>query len=104
MIARRHILLVPVGNTVLLADMKRAPLVRRNKDGTITPGRLLPPLGALALPLPSWAMRLAEPGLLFRTDVDCRPRMPEIGILLPNNQRQHRTLHIQKDVLPSTLC
>ena len=24
---------------------------------------------------------------------------PEIGILLPNNQRQHRTLHIQKDVL-----
>ena len=26
--------------------------------------------------------------------------VPEIGILLPNNQRQHRTLHIQKDVLP----
>ena len=26
----------------------------------------------------------------------------EIGILLPNNQRQHRTLHIQKDVLPYT--
>ena len=24
----------------------------------------------------------------------------EIGILMPNNQRQHRTLHIQKDVLP----
>ena len=24
----------------------------------------------------------------------------EIGILLPNNQHQHRTLHIQKDVLP----
>ena len=24
----------------------------------------------------------------------------EIGILLPNNQCQHRTLHIQKDVLP----
>jgi len=24
----------------------------------------------------------------------------EIGILLPNNLRQHRTLHIQKDVLP----
>ena len=24
----------------------------------------------------------------------------EIGILFPNNQRQHRTLHIQKDVLP----
>jgi hypothetical protein len=26
-----------------------------------------------------------------------------IGILLPNNQRQHRTLHIQKDVLPYAL-
>ena len=29
---------------------------------------------------------------------------PEIGILLPNNQRQHRTLHIQRDVLPYALC
>ena len=28
----------------------------------------------------------------------------EIGILLPNNQRQHRTLHIQEDVLPYALC
>ena len=28
----------------------------------------------------------------------------EIGILLPNNRRQHRTLHIQKDVLPYALC
>jgi len=27
-----------------------------------------------------------------------------IGILLPNNQRQHGTLHIQKDVLPYALC
>jgi len=25
-----------------------------------------------------------------------------IGISLPNNQRQHRTLHTQKDVLPYT--
>ena len=24
----------------------------------------------------------------------------EIGVVLPNNQRQHRTLRIQKDVLP----
>ena len=30
--------------------------------------------------------------------------MQEIGILLPNNQRQHRTLHIQKNVLPYPLC
>ena len=28
----------------------------------------------------------------------------EIGILLPNNQRKHRTLHIQEDVLPHALC
>ena len=28
----------------------------------------------------------------------------EIGILLPNNQRRHRTFHIQKDVLPCALC
>jgi len=28
----------------------------------------------------------------------------EIGILLPNNRRQHRALHIQKDVLPYALC
>jgi len=27
----------------------------------------------------------------------------EIGVLLPNNQRQHHTLHIQKDVLPYAL-
>ena len=28
----------------------------------------------------------------------------EIGIVLPNNQRQHHTVHIQKDVLPYALC
>jgi len=28
----------------------------------------------------------------------------KIWILLPNNQRQHRSLHIQKDVLPYALC
>ena len=28
----------------------------------------------------------------------------EIGNLLSNNQRQHRTLRIQKDVLPCALC
>ena len=29
-----------------------------------------------------------------------RLRHAEIGMLLPNNQRQHRTWHVQKDVLP----
>jgi len=28
----------------------------------------------------------------------------EIGIFLPNNHRQHRTLHIHMDVLPYALC
>jgi len=27
----------------------------------------------------------------------------EIDIILPNNQRQHRSLHIQKDMLPYAL-
>jgi hypothetical protein len=35
---------------------------------------------------------------------DGRTNEREIGISLPNNQRQHRTLHIQKDVLPYALC
>jgi hypothetical protein len=28
----------------------------------------------------------------------------EIGVSLANNQRQRRTLHTQKDVLPFSLC
>ena len=42
------------------------------------------------------------PGCLFskKRFISCE----EIGILLPNNQRQHRTLHTQKDVLPYALC
>jgi len=31
-------------------------------------------------------------------------RAREIGILSPNNQRQHRTLKIQEDVLSYALC
>ena len=44
--------------------------------------------------------------------ISCRGRLEvlvprqaeEIGISLPNNQCQHRTLHIRKDVLPYALC
>jgi len=32
------------------------------------------------------------------------PGLREIGMSLPNNQRQHRTVHIQKDVLTYALC
>ena len=42
-------------------------------------------------------------GLLFYWDQmfhSCQ----EIGMLLPNNQRQQRTLHIQTDLLPYALC
>ena len=34
----------------------------------------------------------------------CEKGLLEIGTLLPNNQRQHRTLHIQEEVLPNALC
>ena len=28
----------------------------------------------------------------------------DMGNLLPSNQRQHRSLHVEKDVLPYALC
>ena len=37
-------------------------------------------------------------------DVAEKTRGEEIVIMFPNNQRQHRTLHIQKDALPYALC
>ena len=37
--------------------------------------------------------------------VESTPNPKEgFGILLPNNQRQHRTLNTEKDVLPCALC
>ena len=42
------------------------------------------------------------PNIVFAQEVTLC--LKEIGILWPNNQRQHRTLHIQKDVLPYALC
>ena len=41
-----------------------------------------------------------NPGLEARLG----PLSKEIGILLPNNQRRHRSLYIQKDVLSYALC
>ena len=38
----------------------------------------------------------------FMSVSPCQTR--ENVILLPNNQRQHRTLHIQEDVMPYALC
>ena len=49
----------------------------------------------------------------FERPLTCRERLvfyyrttsaSIISILLPNNQRQHRTLHFPKDVLPYALC
>ena len=40
---------------------------------------------------------------LFSTRI-CHPAARETGILLANDQRQHRNLHIQKDVLRYALC
>jgi len=31
-------------------------------------------------------------------------KVGEIGVLLPNNQRQRRSLHVEKDVLLYALC
>ena len=36
--------------------------------------------------------------------LNCAPARERLFFLLPNHQRQHRTLHIQKDVLPYALC
>ena len=46
-------------------------------------------------------------GLPAAPVIECQPlalHSRGIGISLPNNQRQHRTLHIQEDVLPYALC
>ena len=40
-----------------------------------------------------WCLEFRVQGLALR----------EIGILLPNKQRQHRALHVQKDALPYAL-
>ena len=45
------------------------------------------------------ARRIARRGLMLRTEGSS-----EVDISLPNNQRQHRTLHIQKDALPLASC
>jgi hypothetical protein len=61
-----------------------------------------------------WYQREGEGARDARIDIVLEiaaPRAPgppcatvsEIGILLPSNQRKHRTLHIQKDVLPYPL-
>ena len=38
------------------------------------------------------------------TTLEKGDNLKEIGILLPNKKRWRRTLHIQKDALPYTLC
>ena len=45
-------------------------------------------------------------GLVFKAHrlVYHSTRFRQIGLLLLNKQHQHRTLHIQKDVLPYALC
>jgi hypothetical protein len=50
---------------------------------------------------PEMAAARDRPGIASSSA--CEAGLREIGILLPNNQRQHRSLHIQKDVLPYAL-
>jgi len=51
---------------------------------------------------------MQEPGsLTHRTAAwppQCTQPNRETGILLPNNQRQHRTRHAPKDVMPLRIC
>ena len=54
------------------------------------------PPSATAFSAPSATLRYPPPFLQARST-----RGQEIGIVLPNNQRQHRTLHTQKDVGPT---
>ena len=42
--------------------------------------------------------------VLRRQPTSVAPPPSEIGILLPNNHRQHRTSHALKDVLPLRIC
>ena len=56
-------------------------------------------LGNVTKFAPHKARNLISPG----TKACTRPGRKDIGILLPNNQRQHRTVQIQKDVLPYVL-
>ena len=45
--------------------------------------------------------RRNEVGITLKRLTDApTPAATEIGILVPSNQRQHRTLHMRKDVLP----
>ena len=62
------------------------------EDGATTDGCEVRP--------PAWAA--AGINIVFGLIV--RVPLREIGVLLPSSQRQHRTLHIQKDVLPYALC
>ena len=64
---------------------------------------------SLSLPLPSFRPALVRyPCSVVHLQLNLAPYhctdYNEIGSLLPNNQRQHCTLHIQQDVLPNALC
>ena len=51
-----------------------------------------------------WRMAIVTTTGWKRHQLDHRDGNEEIGILFPSNQRQHRTLYIQKNVLPYALC
>ena len=51
-----------------------------------------------------YSLYLPHDGDARRDAIQRRFDLCEIGILLPRNQRQHRTLHIQKHMLPYALC
>ena len=62
--------------------------------------------GSLTSTFPCTAIHLIRMSTCIVTSVVSvmSPPSREIGILLPNSQRQRRTWHAQKDVLPYALC
>ena len=56
--------------------------------------------------LPTPRREISGEGCFCRTPPIERsdPCLQRLELLLPNNQRQHRTLHVRKDVLPYVLC
>ena len=63
-----------------------------------------PPRGVVARAAMARAGQASPEAAPRRVEARAAYLQGEIGILLPNNQRQHRTSHAPKDVLPLCIC
>ena len=79
---------------------------RRVLDNAAWPPRgllALPPLGLPTILKLTRSVRSTNPPILERMPGRTKS-VTERFCFVPNNQRQHRTLHIQKNVLPYAVC